>query len=544
MREFKCLDCGDTDPNNFYKGSKSYCKVCKSKKYYKYQKKVKSEYYIKYSYKLPQTNKKLTNEEFIANVEKAYPNKYSFELTNYINHRTDVTVTCIKHNHNITTSPQNLSRSKFINESVGSCQICMDEYTGNIKSNIFDRITNSHNGIYKYDFNTYSTINKEMSAICQKHGEFKIIPRDHIKGYCLCPKCIGCYNIENKRYIWCDIHKDVSVGKNRSFKKGCPICNDNNNKYNGNERLIKALNNKTSNKYDIKIIDNNVHFYCKEHDKSFIYNKNNIYSKKFYCDDCYDKVIQNNNSILIDKINKTISEHYSKLFEFVELLPNNEIKLLNKLNNTPVIVHQDRILYKIITNDLEYQYRKSFEKVSYDEAKKIVNNANITSWDEYKFWRVNTKQFNLPAHPNRVYKEFTNYYDFFDTNDLKYQSMSLGERKIFDFLINKNIKFISEKTFPDCRDKGLLRFDFYLPIYNIVIEFDGKQHHEETDYFQSSLEEIQYRDNIKNEYCIKNNIFMIRLKYTELIQQTIEKTLENILLDIDYYNYKKYYGIE
>ncbi|MEI6422018.1 MAG: hypothetical protein WCP55_07345, partial [Lentisphaerota bacterium] len=119
-----------------------------------------------------------------------------------------------------------------------------------------------------------------------------------------------------------------------------------------------------------------------------------------------------------------------------------------------------------------------------------------------------------------------------NTNDLKYQSMSLGERKIFDFLNNKNIKFISEKTFPDCRDKALLRFDFYLIDYNCIIEFDGIQHDLETDYFRSSLVENQFKDNIKNEYCLNNKIQMLRIKYIELIQQTLETTIVKFLDNI------------
>ena len=54
---------------------------------------------------------------------------------------------------------------------------------------------------------------------------------------------------------------------------------------------------------------------------------------------------------------------------------------------------------------------------------------------------------------------------------------SLGENKIQEILTKLNISFEKEKTFDSCRfedTKALARFDFYLPDYNIIIEYDGE----------------------------------------------------------------------
>ena len=56
---------------------------------------------------------------------------------------------------------------------------------------------------------------------------------------------------------------------------------------------------------------------------------------------------------------------------------------------------------------------------------------------------------------------------------------SKGEYSIIQFLQKNNIEFETQKTFNDCRfpdTKALAKFDFYLPQYNICIEFDGIQH--------------------------------------------------------------------
>ena len=97
---------------------------------------------------------------------------------------------------------------------------------------------------------------------------------------------------------------------------------------------------------------------------------------------------------------------------------------------------------------------------------------------------------------------------------------SLGEIEINNILTKNSIKFEEQKTFDTCRfpnSNAKARFDFYLPWYNLLIEFDGEQHFEkgkwETD--KDNLEKRQYRDNYKNLWCKANNILLIRIPYTQ-----------------------------
>lgn len=83
------------------------------------------------------------------------------------------------------------------------------------------------------------------------------------------------------------------------------------------------------------------------------------------------------------------------------------------------------------------------------------------------------------------------------------------------YLEEKSIKFETEYRFNDCKYKLPLPFDFYLPDYNILIEYDGKQHFEIINFFggKKRLIEQNIKDNIKTEYCKNNNIKLIRIKY-------------------------------
>lgn len=103
---------------------------------------------------------------------------------------------------------------------------------------------------------------------------------------------------------------------------------------------------------------------------------------------------------------------------------------------------------------------------------------------------------------------------------------SEGEEIIRMFLINKDICFTQEKRFDDCRDKHPLPFDFYLPDYNMCIEFDGEQHYRPI-YGQDRFEKTVLHDKIKSEYCKDNNIHLLRIPY--LNGHSIEDIINNEL---------------
>lgn len=105
---------------------------------------------------------------------------------------------------------------------------------------------------------------------------------------------------------------------------------------------------------------------------------------------------------------------------------------------------------------------------------------------------------------------------------------SVGETKIKKYLENNKIIFIPQKTFEDCKDIRPLPFDFYLPDYNIIIEFDGRQHFGETNYFKYSYEKTHCHDEIKNNYCYTHGIYLIRIPYWKI--DKIEQILDSELI--------------
>ena len=118
------------------------------------------------------------------------------------------------------------------------------------------------------------------------------------------------------------------------------------------------------------------------------------------------------------------------------------------------------------------------------------------------------------------------------------KTISLSENIIQNILEANNIAYIKQFCFTDCRDKAPLPFDFYLPEYNICIEYDGEQHYRPVNFGGIDDERAkenfiltQQHDEIKNAYCKNNNIDLIRIPYWE--KKNIKECLSNSLANFN-----------
>lgn len=92
-------------------------------------------------------------------------------------------------------------------------------------------------------------------------------------------------------------------------------------------------------------------------------------------------------------------------------------------------------------------------------------------------------------------------------------SDSTGELAIAEVLDLYSIRYEKEKNFPDLRDKGRLRFDFWLPDLNTVIEYHGWQHFKPVDFFGGEIgfKNAQRRDQIKRDWCFNHGVKLIEI---------------------------------
>lgn len=100
---------------------------------------------------------------------------------------------------------------------------------------------------------------------------------------------------------------------------------------------------------------------------------------------------------------------------------------------------------------------------------------------------------------------------------------SKGATKIAKYLTRLKIEFVQEHSFADCRGESRpLRFDFWLPTLNTLIEFDGEHHFKPVRFrgvAQETVEDrfllIQRYDSIKADYAAAQGIKLVRIAFCD-----------------------------
>jgi hypothetical protein len=110
---------------------------------------------------------------------------------------------------------------------------------------------------------------------------------------------------------------------------------------------------------------------------------------------------------------------------------------------------------------------------------------------------------------------------------------SKGEDIIFNYLNQIDIEFEAQYKYDDLigLGGGLLSYDFYLPTYNLLIEFQGKQHYEPIDWF-GGFEKFEYQqehDKRKRKYAKEHSIELMEIPYWDI--NKIENILESRLFN-------------
>lgn len=149
----------------------------------------------------------------------------------------------------------------------------------------------------------------------------------------------------------------------------------------------------------------------------------------------------------------------------------------------------------------------------------FINRANLVHNYKYIYSLVEYKNMNEPVIiicP--IHGEFSQVaINHLQGNGCPICSSSKGELEIKKYLDKYKINYIQQYCFNDCKYIRLLPFDFYLPDYNICIEYDGEQHFKAIDYFggEENFVKVRNHDGIKTNFCKQNDIRLIRIPYYE-----------------------------
>jgi len=323
-------------------------------------------------------------------------------------------------------------------------------------------------------------------------------------------KCITLHKL-------CGYQWEMNLNNHIYKGRGCPKCNNkipltvneiqdlSDNIHDFEYLVIKTIRKKSKNFIILK------HLIC---DHKFDVDTYKHLNQKSRCPKCFKKeklsvdIIRNrifdlyrNEYELLSKsyisIDKKLTIKHNKCGNIWDITGNN---FLNKKNRCPKCFKPDKYTISSIQEKSDLFHNNEYEILS-----KEYINSNHKILISHKKCGFQWKVFIL----NHLNKK---------TGCPKCYS-SKGEMEILNFLELNNIKYIREYKFEGCLSikKYPLKFDFYCPLLNLCIEFDGEQHFRSIEHFggNDKLIETKNNDLIKNEYCKDNDMKIIRIPYTK-----------------------------
>lgn len=346
----------------------------------------------------------------------------------------------------------------------------------------------------KYDYKKVKYINGDIKVIiiCNIHGEFKQSPASHLQGR----GCKECRNDKQK------------LSKKEFIERSNKI-----HKYKYNYKDVKYINNKTK----VTII-------CPIHGK---FAQKPDSHMRCGCKKCGDITTKNklkfSTGKFIEKSNKIHKHKYNY----------KNVKYINSFSKIKIIcpIHgefeQEAHSHLKGIGCSKCGIKKAAKSNSHTK-KTFINKAKQIHGTKYIYSQV--KYINNHIKVVIICKK---HGPFLQTPAVHIHMKcgcpncmeSKGESIIRKFLENNIISYIPQKRFTNCKCIKPLPFDFYLPKYNVCIEYDGIQHFQSIKRFggKNSLNYTKYHDKIKTKYCKKNNIQLLRITYKDNIEDKLNK---------------------
>jgi hypothetical protein len=341
---------------------------------------------------------------------------------------------------------------------------------------------------YDYSQVVYNGNKDKIKIICDKGHIFYQSPNHHLKGE-KCPYCSKCWKYTTETFI---------------------------------EKCKKIH----SNKYDYSLVEykntrSKVKIICPVHG---IFEQNaGSHLLGYGCSKCGRDVIRKSTQELVEQLKQLYGDYYN--YSLVEWSGReNKIKIICPKHNIQEINTRYALRGNMCCKECYFDTRRLTQEQFLEQAKKIHGNSFDYSKSVYKNATTPIIIKCSKGHTFKM-KPQMHLYNCCGCPICMSEKHSSGERKIRWYLAQNKIEFEEQKTFDGCKHKQLLLFDFYLPQYNLCIEYQGLQHYQITNWFGGvkEFELRQLRDNIKREFCKKNNIDLLEIKYNESVSKKLKE---------------------
>ena len=361
-----------------------------------------------------------------------------------------------------------------------------------------------HGDKYDYSKTIYVNSKTEVVITCKKHGDFKMLPYNHVRLGCDCQECAGTLRwskelLEKRGREKYGNRFDYSMsdvnGKDGVIKIKCNICGT--------------------------VFESTPHHH--------------IGGLQGGCPTCRYKYVADAEKIPFNEFVRRARETHGDKYSY------NKETYTDISSKTTITckTHGDFEQYAIIhvngcgcdycARELVRESRMLNTDIFVRRAKdKYGDRFDLTDtvykgWDKNVTIKCNTCGEYFEQKPNNFLRGF----------GCPNCNLSNGETIIKKFLEDCSINFKQQYALPNedlfCSNKKLF-VDFFLPDLNTIIEFNGDQHYRPVEMWggKEQFEKQQRRDNAVRSYCEDHNITLIEIPYKDMAN--IEKILSKELL--------------
>ena len=449
-------------------------------------------------------------ENFIKKCIEKFGDQFDYSQVYYTSMDSPVVIICPEH------GSQNVTPDQFLRRSSYGCPECgkAAAYQTKINKNsekVMEAIKEKYKDTLDFSNSVYKGIDINIEYICKYHGVQHSQPSNLLKGVYGCPQC-----------AW----EALKLTKEEFIQKAKEIHKD---KY----------------RYDMVNYINStipVQIYCNECQEYFWQTPSaHIYNKQGH-EKCCGHHIRTKEEFL-----KECEERYSSVFDFSFVQ--------YKDMSTPVEIvcktcgnHFWRLPADLLgKKNWGCPYCNKKHVWTTEEFVQILKDYFGSAYDFSEVEYVNNKtpiKIICPEH-GPFYKTPGNIWIIINSGReilCPYCRISEGENRIYKDLLKIGFmdEYITRQKFyedlyifsPIKNRKYFLKFDFYLPQYNLCIEYQGEQHYIPVEYWggEEELKKNQEYDLLKKNYCKDNKISLLEIKYDIPLEQ-IESSLKALLIE-------------
>jgi hypothetical protein len=360
------------------------------------------------------------------------------------------------------------------------------------------RAKETHGDKYKYDKVIYVALNKNVEIFCTKcNMYFMQRPDNHLQG---------------KGHIRCATKHTTCVGLDDFLSSAKEVHGD---KYDYSK--VNYINATTK----IEII-------CKKHNSSF-WQTPSSHLQGHGCPKCGHERVGASARLTTTEFIKKAKKVHGDIYRY------DKVHYINSATKVQIFCTVCKTyFYQQPNNHLQGKgcntcATERVARLQTLTTEEFIDNAIALHGDRYDYSQVDY----ISAHKKvRIFCTLCgNYFEQSPSNHLNNYGCyickaSKGECIIRQYLVDNNIAFEEQKRFKDCRYKNVLPFDFYLPEYNMLIEYQGRQHYEFSPFFhgtQANFDLCIERDKIKRDWAITNGFTFVEIPYTDDLEQRLNQ---------------------